>query len=681
MSVRFRFSRSRAPLILAAGFSAAPAFAQGVSSIQFSAEKTLLRADGRSSIALTAKVSDKSGALVADGTIVHFTTTAGRLAQSDVATVGGVAYVTLFAADQPGTAVVTASLQSVTQSLPSRIIITFSRDADTGDARTPWINISGPQYTGYIADNGIVQASGKDGTAEFSYRDVIIRADTLQYNARENWLLAVGKVTLTVAGTEPRSYNTLRYDFNAGAGVAERLGDNKLLPFEITGPKLEEVPFAPGRFAPTVETWTLKDLSGAQIAVVARFISIEPGKQIQFRRPTFYAAGVKGPAYPVFAMDLGQKFFTSRNLIGFSQQGLSVDVPLPYAVERNTVGTLHIRHSPRVGGSAYAIRPGWSLDAIQTYSGPQRTTGRVELSGVTRGDWGLTAQHGQKLGADTSASLYFNSPNHKSVLFNPQLSHNFPNFYVNANAFASSSPGYRDPVSGVRGPDSAAVSGTLNAETYSRPFPSVKSLRYVFTGGVGRQHYVGDADYLKGDAYTSSLGTRVFTPALSIAKNVTLTQSASLSHLWVAHNGVAGNVRPGVTALATTSLNYSLGDLGLIELNYNFTRTPSNASVSYYGSGKHQLGLTGYLSKGGAWDLSVSGVQGLDVRQTSLYTNFGFKIGGPLRGRVTYQLTGVNSQTLSDTEYALSYHIFDRDITLYYSTTTKRLLLDFDTHL
>ncbi len=680
MSKKFRFSHSRVPLAIAAGLSSTPVLAQGVSSIQFTAEKTLLRADGRSSIVLTAKVFDNRGSLVPDGTIVQFTATAGRLAQSEVTTVGGVALVTFYAADQPGQAVVTASLQGVAQSLPSRLVINFSRDADNADTRTPWITIAGSQYTGYIADNGIVQAVGKGGTAEFTYRDLTIRANTIQYNARENRLLAVGNVQVTVGKVEPVNYNTLRYDFGQGAGQAERIIDAKPLAFDITGSTFQELPFAVGRFPPPRETWTLTDLSDAQMAVVASAISIEPGKQLQFRRATVYAAGQKTFTLPVHMMEIDQKFIFPRQLIGFSDQGISVDVPLYYDVRPGGLGTLHIRHSSRVGGSAYAIRPGWSVDAIQTYTGPQRTTGRVELSGLTRGDWGMVAQHAQRIGQDTSASLYFSSPNHRSLLFNPQLSHNFRDFYVNANALGSLSPSYTDPGSGAKVSSGSAVSGSVNAETYSRPIPGVKSLRYVLTGGLSRQHYAGETDYQRGDTYTSSLGTRAFTPALKIARNTTLTQSASLANLWVAHRGYAGNTLPGITMLATTSLNYSLGDLGLLGLNYNFTRTPSNAKSSYYGNGKHQLGLTGYLSRGSAWDLSVAGVQGLDVKQTSFYTNFGFRIKGQVRGRVTYQLTGAGTSNFSGMEYALTYPVFGREVTMYYSTTTRRVMLDFGTH-
>ena len=680
MSIVRRPRHYIAPLTAAAALSAAPVFAQGLSTIRLETEKSLLRADGRTSTVITAQVFDNRGNAVADGTIVNFTATAGRLASNDVPTVGGIARVLFYAADQPGTAIITAALGGVTQSLPSRVTITFSRDADNAEFANPWIRISGPTYTGYIADNAIVQAIGKDGAAEFAFRNITLSADNIQYHARENWLIAVGNVTLKI-GDETRSFRALRWNLEQGTGLAERIRDNRLSAYELSGPLLTETPFDKNRLLPATETWALADLSDAQMAVVARSIQIEPGKRLLFRRATFYASSVKMYSVPVHVMSLDQKFIYPKQLIGFSQQGLSVDVPVYYDVRPNTIGTLHVRHSARIGDSAYSIRPGWSFDTVQTYTGPQRMNGTVEINGLSRDDWGVNFSHAQQLGINTGASLYLNFPNHKNLLLNPQISHNFKDFYVSANGTGSLAPGYTDPTSGIKGPNSGALSGVLTAETHSRPVPNVKSLRYVLTAGLGKQHYFGGSQYLKGDALTNTLGTRLYTAPLPIARNTTLTQSAAYSHLWASHRGLAGNVLSGATFLATTTLNQTLGSLGSVGLSYDFTRTPANASQVTYGNGRHRLGLTGYMASGDAWDFNIFGSKALDVSQSSLYGSLGFKIKGPWRGRITHQLSEFGGYRIADTEFAITRHILDRDVTLYYSTTSRRLLIDFGTHL
>ena len=574
--------RTTLPVAAVAAFTATPAFAQGLSTIRLETETTLLRADGRASTVITAQVFDERGNPIADGTIVSFTATGGRLASNDVATVGGIARVVFFAADQPGSAIVTAALTGVTQSLPSRVTINFSRDADITAIANPWIRLYGSNYTGYIADNAVVMAMGAGGTAEFTYKNVTLRADTIQYHARENYLLAVGNVTIKV-GEETRSFRAVRWNLLQNTGIAERLMEDRPVDYELSGPLLKETPFDKNRSLSPTETWTLTDLSEANITVVAKNIAIEPGKQVQFQRATFYIAGQKTFYFPVHVMDLNQKFIFPKQLIGFSQEGISVDVPLYYDVRPGGIGTFHIRHSARIGNSAYSIRPGWSFDTVQTYNGAQRMSGSVEINGLSRGDWGLNFSHAQQLGVNTAASVYFNSPNHRNLLINPQFSHNFKDFYVAGTGLTSYSPGANDTFTGKKGPDSGAVSGNLTAETRSRSFPGVKSLRYVLTGGLGRQHYFGGSSYYKGDTTTRSLGTRLFTTPLAIASQTTLTQSASFSNLWADHTGSAGRILPGATFLATTSLNRTLGNIGSFGINYDFTRTPSNASQVSYG--------------------------------------------------------------------------------------------------
>ena len=98
-------------LLLPLVFTASNAFP--LIAVDLKPEKPVIRADGRSTSVIAARVFDDRGAPVADGTRVQFSTTLGRLDTQVAETRGGFARVTLTAADQPGTATITANLEAV----------------------------------------------------------------------------------------------------------------------------------------------------------------------------------------------------------------------------------------------------------------------------------------------------------------------------------------------------------------------------------------------------------------------------------------------------------------------------------------------------------------------------------------------------------------------------------------
>ena len=669
-----------APILPAAASPSAP----GLSSIRLTATPPIIRADGHSTTYINAEVFDERGDFVPDGTRVRFTTTGGsaRLDTGVATTKNGVARVLLTAPNQPGETFVAATVEGAGQSVPVQIKIAFTLDADASETGTTWEHIDGKDYLGYAADSAVVQADGKGGNARFSYRSLSVSADTLQYSARENRLLASGSVTLKQNGTE-RTYSTLSYNPLTAQGVGERVVDGKPEYFRVHGSEAAEEPFGIG-LHPGPNDFLADDLSEARIVIVARSIDLEPNRKLQFRRATFYLDGQKTVSLPFHVMALGQDGLFADPLFGYNAGGLSVDLPFYYDVRPNGIGTIHARRGARIGDSAFATRQGWSIDASQAYNGSHNQEGTIELLGINRSDWAARFRHGQQLDKATSANLYIDSPGGiaRGLFASTQATRTYSGFNMNASLSGSRAPGVTDSVTGTKGQASGDIRGQIGATTHEKPlWGSVKTpVHYTLTTDFTRQsdYGRGTTGISQGVIYSNTTGAQLFTSPLPVARQTTLSQSVSLGQTWVRATSKNGQTAEGISLLGTTSLNRSLGNLGNTTLSYNYLQTPlyqvSNAASAV--NGKQRLDLTAYLSGSRNWNLTLNGSQGVDSPQQSLFTKLEVVLGGPWRGHVRFSNSRLGGISYKETEYALFRRILGRDVGVYYSTTSRRVQLD-----
>lgn len=660
-----RFSSSRV-LISAIGLSSALSAAgsaqaaAGLATIRLTSERDVLLADGKNSATLTAEVRDDRGSVVADGTLVRFTTTNGRLDTTVAATRNGVARVTLTAADLPGTALVTANLDGA-GSVPAQITLSFSSEIETVFTGSNWVRVDGSDYVGYAADAGLIQAMGKNGGARVTYRGSEIHGDTLELNVRENRVLALGNVTLARGG-EKREYSSLRYDLTTGEGTGERLDDGKPQVLMVQGARLQETA-APSADAAGGETFTLADISGASLTVKARSIALEPNVRLQFRRAEFYLDGNKILALPYHVMALGQESLWAEQVVGYGAHGLTVDFPLHYDVRPEAIGTLHIRRSPRVSASAYSTRPGWSLDLEQAYNRGGAADGTLEVTGVTRRDWGARWTHTQRVDGRTHGQFYADFPNHSDLFGNTTLTRAFRGFSATATATGSRTAA----IGGGAGGD---WRGQVYAETDARTVGGVRQLQYTLNLSAARNGFYGPN---APPAYTTrTTGVRLFTAPLALGRATKLSQSLSLGQTWTSQT--ARFARSGASVLGTVSLTHAWGRLGTTTLTYDHTQTPE--SGIYRRAGRHRLGANLFFANGARWSLMLSGVRTLDQPLSSVYGNCRFSLGGPWSGRVTVIASRLSTFRYHEVEYALIRRVGGRDIAVYYSTTARRLQLD-----
>jgi hypothetical protein len=676
---------------LTTGMAARAAAANDLYSIRLEAASRVLRSDGRSDTVISAYVYDEKGNAAPNGTRVIFNTTLGRLDTVVAVTDNGVARANLIAADQPGEAVITANIEG-RQAVQTRLSVRFTADAERTDEATNWIRVDG-EYVGYVADPSrrVIHASGKNGSARISYRSFAVSADTIQYRVTENRLLAVGNVTIEMAGVK-RQFNNLVFNFNMLRGTAERLEDGKPVPYRLAGPNMEDLPYLAEDTPPTSDMWQLDDLSGANVAVVTRSLALERDKRVQFRRATFYIDGQKTVSMPFHEMGLDQETIFKEQIVGIGSQGLTIDVPVYYDVRPSAVGTLHVRHSASVNGSVYAVRPGLSLDAVQSYSGKNQANGTFEAIGLTRPDWGLRFQHSQRVEKNTTARALIDFPSHENLYLNTQFRHTFKTFALNASGAFSRSPNQTDFLTGETGKVGGNVQGQLYADTYARPFLNQKTVTYALNAGVARQSTYGFMGVARGAYNTENVGARLNTTPYTIARATTLSQSVSIGQAWLqgGNNNSSGTATSlisttaqGLTFEGITQISRNVEKRGSVGLTYQYRQAPIPPGLNAtYSNPKHLFTFTSFLSgtlttRKLPWQFNLLASQAADRPQSTIGAGTRFSFGGPWSGQVRFNYSKLSNYSYNETEYALVRRISGRDFAVYYSTLSKRFQLDF----
>jgi hypothetical protein len=428
-------------------------------------------------------------------------------------------------------------------------------------------------------------------------------------------------------------------------------------------------------------------------------------------------------------MALDQETLFSEQILGYGPSGVTFDFPLYYDVRPTGLGTLHVRHGARLGASAYSNRGGWSFDMVQNYNGRGAgSDGTIEITGLTRSDWGARWTHAQRLGGATQGQLYVDMPSRSGLFGNAVVSRQFRGFRVGVNLSGARSTGYvalsglpTNPLApGSETPDPSLLTpqqqeqlaaaaeqqqqnqsreratignlrGQISAETDARSLPGMGPVRYSLSLSSARQAYFGKTSLAPYDVHT--VGVRLSTPPVVLLNGRTrVTPLLSVGQAWTsalagprdesaALPGNLGGVerRAGLSLLGTVSLQHSFGGAGSASLVYDYSDTPqqryalSNFSSS---SGRQRLGASLFLNGGERWNLSLFGSQTLGSPFRSLYGTAGLSLGGPWRAQMVLSTMQGRGYQFSDAEFALVRRIAGRDVAVYYSTTSRRFQLD-----
>lgn len=650
--------------------------------VELQPEKTTIRADGRSTSVITARVFDDRGSPVADGTRVQFSSTLGRLDTQLAETRGGIARVTLIAADQPGVATITANLESG-GAVPARTQVIFSNDAQVTELVNPWLRFTGSAYVSLaIVDQRtrIFDVQGKKHDAKATYGDITISADHLQYKLGVPRVYAEGNVVLEI-GKQKKLFHRLVFDLIQQVGEGETIKGRVQL-----GKGLQETPLPLDQGA----AWQFADLGAAALVISAQAIGINNDGMVQFRKATFYIDGQKAYSTPYHIMTLRQQSLYREQLLGVGASGMWLNLPYYYNVQPRGVGTLFLRRGAPFGSSVYSQRQGWTIDLEQSYNSQGAVEGQFQVLNLTSANRGLRLQHNQKLDTKTDANLFMDVVGGKDIFGSSQIGHNFSAFRVNLSTAVNRYRGFTDTATGQTAPASGDWRIQTTAESYPKPIRPKSGVSYTLTGAHTDQRFFGGTAARPG-IQTDNLGTRLFASPIKLNRRASLTQSAVLGYTWVhAAPEATGIGQSGVSIQTTTAVSepvkWRTQNLGFFQVSYDYFQTPplfvaslnttNGGTVTAPRQGRQRVNATTVLSMDEKWSFSLNGSRGIDTTQSTLFTEAKTLLKGPWYGRVRLSDTQYTGVGYRDWEYALIRMVNGREVALYYSTSARRFQID-----
>ena len=607
--------------------------------IDLTASPPSIPADGVSTCAIIAHVTDKAGNPVPDGTVVRFSATAGKITP-EAATQGGIARAVLTSDRVAQFVTVTASVGDSR----ADVEVEFTSGGMGGRAAR-LIRMRG-DYIAYSLDRRILMGTGN---VKLKHRSITVEAGSLQLDVELEIVRAQGRVRVSSPKAEIRG-DRLYLELRTLHGIMLKVrgGVEKLF---FGGEDLKvysrDQPIPPHAFAP-VET------EGTRTWIVARAATVYPRERIQFAHATIYVNEMRIFSLPYYIVDL-------RFVTGFGQQQLSVNttdglvLDFPFYIHADLTSTtaIRLRKAGTVGkGAIYGYRKGWGIDLERQYvSLDGRREGVISLQDLQKGRKHLTFvwQHQQEFDPSTRGFLYFSSPKLKGFYASADLYRVRPDGDITFRAFANKAPNLpfsytlqlamrRRAV--TRGPLSRSFFGSLQ---WSK-----------FGGGKGEGELTLGAD-LYPRFYAGGRGGWVLSPWLQLSQSLSTRKERRT------------NLRLNL------NLSRYLGRTGQVSLSFTYDWQRSRRLGSYM---RQTLGLNLYLGSGRKWFGSLYLTYGL--RDSSLYgySVLSYRFAPRWRIEVQAYLHRYPGGSLKEIEPRLAYSVGAQEILLGWSSRTKKFWVE-----
>jgi lipopolysaccharide export system protein LptA len=372
------------------------AFAQTNVRVEVSAQpqRIIWAEDAR--ITLTVSAYDAQGAMVSDGTPVHFYTTLGSL-PTIAYTQRGQVTVLLQNTTGPGKAIIDVTVANTRRSVTVEFIGPGSTSTAAAEDRLSY-TLQGRQIY-FSVDKRLFDLRDQ---AEFTAPGLRITADALQYETGSGIVTAQHQVVIT-AGSQTVTGEKMRLDLNARRGFLVGVEpDITFFSFALPALMLEEseearqADYRPLDPQPT-KTW-----------VLCRRATVFPNEMIQFRSPRFYVNTLDHPllVLPYHVLDLRSSqsgtFFNSEISLT-SDAGLNIDFPIYFTATSQQVGSLHLRHVTK-GSPFYRGKTGLQISLEEEYRIGNAGDGGLYLDDLTRPTRSVTWDHVHDFG-DTRVNV------------------------------------------------------------------------------------------------------------------------------------------------------------------------------------------------------------------------------------------------------------------------------------
>lgn len=622
---------------------------RNVGSVELSANPTLISADGKSECTISARVRDRDGNFVPDGTEVRFSASLGVIEESGV-TSSGVARVKLVSADIPGTSVVTATWVNGPAVAQTSVQFVDSADLPKGPE---FIHLQADEYLAYSADYRVVEALGK---AHLRYRSLSIRAGVIQVDLNRNRIVAKAmgheKPVRIQGATGDIVGDIFACDLMGSSGLLLSTARGTVEKITLYGAK-PEISTEEAFYSP--EDMELVDTSVSSVLVKGKAATIFPNEKIQFRGAQVYIDGKRMISLPLYVLWLTEYQSDEERYVGYSTSGLTLNFPFYYMLSPSSSGAVLIRHGERTGWGDYGQKPGWFIDLRQKYS-TNHSEGALVVSQITSGEWGAYFTHTQDLGANTRAYLYMDYPSHRDLFASLSLSRSLGDLEIGLT---------RDQNIVRDGKDL----GSTDIHVRMRPKMLGKTgLRYNLSA---RSTYTTEAH----DRY--ELGGSIYSPEIRLAPNLSLRSSLALGNVW------AGPALSGLSTVATAVFDWSISDHNRLSLVYRYsdravTRLPQRTGLPSPTETKQQTLSASWImsDKDRKWFASLYGIKSLTSDNASLFADLSYRLSSDWRIAARSLQNKYSGISYDDLELSLGRRIGSRELLAVWSKSQRKIMFE-----
>ena len=628
--------------------------ASAAATLRLTASPKVIRADGRSTTLITARLSGSRGGPVRNGTEVRFVTTAGSITPG-VFTSSGVARATLTASDIPASAVVTAFSGTANAYIYVQMV---SQEAEA--------NVGGlvlrvkAKYVAFSEDKKFIQA---DDTVQIRFRGAVMEANTVQIDMNQNVMRLLGDVNITSAGTTKVGQ---RLFVNLDTFDAYIVAISEKQYFNVYGmtPLAED----PKTLNPDFE---LVDISDSKLLWVGKEAVYIIGDRVQVKGASAYLGGVKTLRLPFHETSLhGAPGEGTGNYIGIGTEGLVVDIPFYLAMSPQSSSSIHLRHGERTGTGFYNRNSGFHVDVVQRYGLVGRSEGQLTLTNLVSADWGLNVEHSQQFGKKTRAHMFLDFPAHRDLFARVNVNH-----LTRFGSFTGSFQGTK-----LQRIDTFTTGQDLTFETIpvkvlgGKGMVSLELRHQQRSGGTlafrpslgrgrGRRLRVGIASH-----QTDTIGVKFRQTPVRLAPGITLNNTVTVRDTFIGS-------RPGLGMGFESGINAQLSPGLRLITNYNYNRVPGLEELPNLGQ-HHLSGILIYSPKS-RFSVSMIGSMELDAPGRSFINQFSYQLSDQWRFDMLQTFFQYSSFSEKDYQFGIARMLGNRELVVYWSAQRHRWVMEF----
>ncbi|MCE5314585.1 MAG: invasin domain 3-containing protein [Armatimonadota bacterium] len=606
------------------------------------AQPEAIVADSFSATTITAEVRDESGDAVEDGTQVEFTTNLGII-EPTARTESGVARVRLQSETTVGTALVSAVVEG--GKAVAQLNVDFLAPG-TEMFDESFISVSSDKHLGYDVGTKTVDAAG--GVKIYS-RGLTITAEEAQIDVKNNILRARARLggdnIIIERGDKSISASAFYYSFKTMSGVLLTPADDGARRLLFRGRDMftqpDEEPDAKIKF-------DFEPIAQSNMFIRARSMLISPGKEIKIKRANFYMEGDKVLSVPLHVVPLSGDSSGVGQIFTYGTEGMSMNLPIYYSLTPNGTGSVRVRHSDSsTGWNNYG---GWRVNLEQEYTSGASTEGKVAITRVTSGDWGLNWNNRSEYDDDSRLYTYIDFPSHKNLYSTIDYNRPLGDYTFSMNVRGTKRTSY-DPT----------YSSSAYIQSKSKPLLANGAVSYAYTT---RLTYNNSISSDEGSKTSSAVGLQFYGKSFGLGQG-RIGTSATVQQEW-------GGSSPGKSVYANVGYSRSLSTIGSFSTNYTYSFADAES-----GYNAQRISTSLSLRPSRLWSSNLYLTYRLDNGNISAYGKFGYSILTDWRLGVETSYQKLSYSDYSDAEFSLSRAFGRQEGSIIWSQSRKRFRVEF----